>query len=90
MLKQILLLFSVLFLLTGCERQQQNTNTVFNKEKPSDFTHQKDTGPMPPAPPMLPGKAQMLGAPFDDFQTQTGRAQVTPNKSLIKSVQGLE
>lgn len=87
MLKKLLIVVAMFCMLAGCERQQKNTNTVFNKESSADFTTKPQPKNWKPKPvPMLPGKAQVLGVPFQDFPTQTGRAQVAPKKSLIKSV----
>lgn len=70
----------VALLLTGCNRGQKNANVVTQQEVPSDFS----TQPQPPqsdtTTPMLPGKAQILGAPFTDIQTQTGTATVLPSQ----------
>lgn len=86
MAKKIGLILLLMLGLVGCSRQQQDTNMVDYKEVPSDFTTQ------PQAPlsnsattPMLPGKAQLLGAPFDDFPTQTGTATVTPAQNQTVS-----
>jgi len=87
MLKKLLIVLAIFCMLSGCERQQKNTGSVFNKERPSDFTTKPlPEGWKPTPPPMLPGKAQILGAPFQDFQTQTGRAQVAPQEGMIKSL----
>jgi len=87
MLKKLLIVVAAFCMLTGCERHQENTNTVFNREKLSDFTTKPQPKKIKIKPvPMLPGKAQILGAPFQDFPTQVGRAQVAPQKGLEKKV----
>lgn len=81
MFRIISVILMITLILTGCDRGQKNANTVTEQEVPSDFTTQ------PQAPqsndtttPMLPGKAQILGAPFNDVQTQTGTATVLPSQ----------
>lgn len=77
----------VVLLLCACGRQQENTGMVTNKEKYADFTMQSQDQNKPSAPaPMLPGKARVPGAPFQDFQTQTGEAVVLP--SQLQTIEG--
>lgn len=86
MYKKILVISAVLLFLTACERQQQGADSVMNKETPMDFTTspeaQKPTDNQTQTP-MLPGKAQILGAPIQDFQTQTGSADVQPSEVQV-------
>lgn len=71
-----------MLLLTGCSREQKNTDMVMNKEVVANFTMQPETAAESASSiPMLPGKAQILGAPFEDFQTQTGSATVLPSQN---------
>ena len=80
MLKTLMIVLMMGFLLVACNRGQQNANVVTESEVPSDFT----TQPQPPesnnTTPELPGRAQILGAPFPDVSTQTGTATVLPSQ----------
>lgn len=74
------------FLLGGCEQRQRGESMVINKEVPADFTMsaiaQKKSEQQAKTP-MLPGKAQVIGAYFQDFPTQTGKATVLPSQVKV-------
>ncbi len=87
MSKKIFMILAFALILTACGREQKNTDMVMNKEVPEDFTRQpQPASQATQTTPMLPGKAQVLGAPFLDFPTQTGSATVLPSQNQTVSV----
>jgi len=71
--------------LSACSREQKGVDTVYNREKPTDFTREVvPPSAIKPPPPMLPGKAKIPGAPFQDYATQTGSAYTTAVKTQGK------
>lgn len=81
--KITMLLWVLTLTLVGCSRQQGGVDTVFFREKPSDFTTlPQEAQPSKVVVPPIPGKAVIAGAPFVDFPTQTGSAVSNPNQPV--------
>lgn len=74
----VLLLSTCLLSLVGCDRSQQLSDTVINRETGKNFIRPGETQPPIKQLPMITGKAQIPAAPIPQVKTRMGRATVKP------------